>query len=114
MNHVFPREYQEKSYEYANKLMEFLLKTPTGIDKKMLSEFIKNENIPKSTLYNIVIPKLVKLGVIERKRETNFSNPNRGWFMILRPSISFSSHLQKLANEWRSIYKTATSKSSEK
>ena len=110
INHVFPREYQEKSHEYACKLMDFLLKNPRGINKKMLSEFIKNESLPKSTLYNIVIPKLVKLGLIERNRESNVTNPGKGWFLILRPSISFSSHLGKLADEWRSIYKTAAFK----
>ena len=113
INHVFPREYQEKSHEYACKLMEFLLKNPGGIDKKMLSEFIKSENLPPSTLYNIVIPKLVKLGLIERKRESNLSNPARGWFLILKPSMAFSSHLGKLAAEWRSIYKTACLKKEE-
>ena len=110
INHIFPKEYQEKSYEYAMKIMSFLLKTPGGIDKKMLSEFIKNEDIPKSTLYNIIIPKMVKFGIIERRRETNASNPNKGWFMILKPSITFSSHLDKLSGEWRAFYKTAVSK----
>jgi len=110
INHIFPQEYQEKSYEYAQKLMEFLLKTPEGIDKKMLSDFVKTQEIPVSTLYNIVIPKLVKFGLIERRREANASNPGKGWFLILKPSMTFSSHLSKLADEWRSIYKTASSK----
>jgi len=110
INHVFPLEYQKKSYEYAQKLMRFLLETPGGVDKKMLSDFVKGHEIPVSTLYNIVIPKLVKVGLIERKREANASNPGKGWFLILRPSITFSSHLSKLASEWKSIYKTASSK----
>lgn len=112
LNHVFPAEYQEKSYEYAQKLMTFLLENPRGIDKKILSNFIKGHEIPVSTLYNIVIPKLVKLGLIERRRESNASNPGKGWFLILKPSVTFSSHLSKLADEWRSIYKTASSKKS--
>lgn len=112
LNHVFPKEYQEKSYDYAQKLMRFLLEAPQGIDKKMLSDFIKGHEIPVSTLYNVVIPKLVKLGLIERRRESNVSNPGKGWFLILKPSMAFSSHLSKLANEWRSLYKTASSKKS--
>ena len=111
INHIFPREYQEKTYEHALKFMDFLLKNPMGIDKKMLSEFLKNEDLPKSTIYNVIIPKLVKFGMIERKRESNVSNPSKGWFMVLKPSMGFSTHLQKLASEWRSLYKTATSKS---
>lgn len=114
INHVFPLEYQEKSNEYAQKLMYFLLDNPQGIDKKMLSDFFKSHEIPVSTLYNVVIPKLVKVGLVERKREANASNPGKGWFLILRPSVSFSSHLSKLAAEWRSIYKTASSKKSDK
>ena len=110
LNHVFPMEYQEKSHQYARKLMDFLLKNPGGIDKKDLSKLLNSEGIPASTLYNIVIPKLVKVGMIERKRESNASNPGKGWFLLLKPSITFSSHLSKLAQEWRSIYKTASSK----
>ena len=112
LNHVFPMEYQEKSHEYALKLVNFLLKNPGGIDKKDLSKFLNSEGIPNSTLYNIVIPKLVKIGMIERRRETNASNPGKGWFLILKPSMAFSSHLSKLAAEWRSICKTALSKTS--
>ncbi|UCG94968.1 MAG: hypothetical protein JSV92_02865, partial [archaeon] len=112
INHIFPVVYQEKSNEYAQKLMVFLLDNPQGIDKKMLSGFVKDKEIPVSTLYNIVIPKLVKMGMIERKREANASNPGKGWFLILKPSMAFSSHLSKLASEWRSIYKTASSKKS--
>lgn len=112
LNHVFPAEYQEKSYEYAQKLMTFLLENPGGIDKKIMSDFVKGHEIPVSTLYNIVIPKLVKLGLVERRRESNASNPGKGWFLILKPSVTFSSHLSKLADEWRSIYKTAYSKKS--
>ena len=114
INHVFPLEYQEKSNDYAQKLMNFLLDNPRGIDKKMLSNFFKSQEMPVSTLYNVVIPKLVKLGLVERKREANASNPGKGWFLILRPSVSFSSHLNKLAAEWRSIYKTASSKKNDK
>ncbi len=111
INHVFPVDYQEKSYNYAKKLMDFLLNNPGGVDKKMLSNFMKVQNMPVSTVYNIVIPKLVKVGMVERRRESNISNPSKGWFLILKPSISFSSHLKKLSDEWRSLYKTANIKS---
>lgn len=107
LNHVFPEKYQERSYNYALQLMGFLLENPGGIDKNNLSNFLEENEIPKSTAYNVVIPKLVKVGLLEREREANESNPSRGWFMVLKPSISFSSHLSKLAKEWRSIYKTA-------
>ncbi|MCD6477630.1 MAG: hypothetical protein J7K87_01375 [Candidatus Aenigmarchaeota archaeon] len=110
INHIFPKEYQEKSYEYAVKLTRFLLDNPRGVDKNMLSEFIKSNNIPVSTMYNVIIPKMVRFGLFERRRESNISNPTKGWFLILKPSMAFSSHLQKLADEWRSIYKTAISK----
>lgn len=110
LNHVFPEDYQERSYEYALSLMRFLLDNPRGIDKKMLSKFLDEKDIPESTAYNVVIPKLVRFGLLERRREANESNPGKGWFMVLKPSISFSSHLSKLAKEWRSMYKTAKNK----
>ena len=43
INHIFPKEYQERSNEYAQKLMVFLLKNPGGIDKKMLSDFVADK-----------------------------------------------------------------------
>ncbi|MFP4117036.1 MAG: hypothetical protein ACLFQ8_02980 [Candidatus Aenigmatarchaeota archaeon] len=84
-----------------------MLSNSDGVDKDILSDFLENEGIPSSTAYNVVIPKLVKFGILQREREAVESDPGRGWFMVLKPSKSFSSHLEKLANEWRSIYKTA-------
>ncbi|RLJ03598.1 MAG: hypothetical protein DRP11_00205 [Candidatus Aenigmatarchaeota archaeon] len=109
LNHVFPRGYQERSYEYSVELMRFILDNPKGVDKRMLSEFLKTRKIPPSTLYNVIIPKLVRFGLLERRREPSQSRPSKGWYMVLKPSISFSTHLGKLASEWRSIYKTAVS-----
>lgn len=113
IDHVFPRNYQERSHRYAVKLMRFLTENPGGIGKERLTEFLEGEDIPKSTAYNVVIPKLVRFGLLARQREANKSTPGRGWFMVLKPSKSFSSHLEKLAQEWRSIYKTAIKKSEE-
>lgn len=107
IDHIFPGNYQERSNEYARKLVNFVLDNPEGVKKEMLSNFLEKENIPHSTAYNVVIPKLVKFGILRREREENQSDPGRGWFMILKPSKSFSSHLEKLAKEWRSLYKTA-------
>lgn len=107
INHIFPEDYQERSNEYATKLVDFVLSNPEGVGKEKLSEFLDKEGIPSSTAYNVVIPKLVKFGIFRRERESVESDPGRGWFMVLRPSKSFSSHLEKLASEWRSVYKTA-------
>ncbi len=107
INHIFPESYQERSNKYATKLIDYVLSNPDGVEKSMLSEFLKKEGIPSSTAYNVVIPKLVKFGLLRRERESNESDPGRGWFMVLKPSRSFSSHLEKLSNEWKSIYKTA-------
>ncbi|MFB6216248.1 MAG: hypothetical protein ABEJ72_04665 [Candidatus Aenigmatarchaeota archaeon] len=110
IDHVFPEDYQERSNRYACSLMEFLTQNPGGVGKDELTEFLEKEDIPKSTAYNVIIPKLVRFGLLEREREANESNPGRGWFMVLKPSKSFASHLEKLASEWRSIYKTALKK----
>ncbi|GEM_PF-1356643 len=107
INHIFPEEYQERSNEYASKLVDYVLSNPEGVDKDMLSDFLEKEGIPSSTAYNVVIPKLVKFGILQREREAVESDPGRGWFMVLKPSNSFSSHLEKLAKEWKSIFKTA-------
>lgn len=111
VNHVFPHEYQERSHTYATKLLTLALQNPKGIDKTTLSAFLRENSIPDATAYNIVIPKLVRLGLLERRREMNVSNPSRGWFMTLRPSVAFATHLTKLAGEWRAHVKTAVSAS---
>lgn len=106
INHIFPKDYQERSYKYAKKLMKLVIESPEEIDKDKLGKFLREEEIPESTAYNIIIPKLVRFGLIKRERQTNKSRPSKGWYMILKPSLSFSSHLGKLASEWKSIYKT--------
>lgn len=113
INHVFPKCYQERSFEYAIELVKFVMDNPKGVDKNTVSKFLKENEIPKSTAYNVIIPKLVKFGILEREREPNKTRPSKGWYMILKPSISFSSHLNKLASEWKSIYKTAKKRKEE-
>ncbi|QQG39540.1 MAG: hypothetical protein HYS81_04130 [Candidatus Aenigmatarchaeota archaeon] len=113
VNHVFPREYQERSHSHAMKLLALVLQNPKGVDKTMLTACLKEHAIPDATAYNVIIPKLVRFGLLERKREVNASNPSRGWFMILKPSLAFANHLNKLSGEWRSVVKTALIKSGE-
>lgn len=113
VNHVFPHEYQERSHDYAVKLLKLVLESPKGIDKGILSAFLQQHSIPPATAYNVIIPKLVRVGLLERRREVNASNPSRGWFLLLRPSPTFSAHLSKLAGEWKSLYKTSLIKAGE-
>lgn len=110
VNHVFPRRYQERSHSHAVKLLGLVMENPKGVGKTALSAFFRDSQIPEATAYNVIIPKLVRFGLVERRRETNATNPSKGWFMVLKPSTAFSSHLSKLAAEWRSIYKTAEQK----
>ena len=113
VNHVFPKEYQERSHDYAVKLLALALDNPKGLDKTKLSEFLRTHAIPPATAYNVIIPKLVRFGLLERRREVNASTPSKGWFMLLRPSPTFATHLGKLAGEWRSLVKTSMIKAGE-
>jgi len=104
---IFPEIYQPKYNEIAVKFINFVLEyEKTG--KEEISLFLKNNNYSRSTLENVIIPKLVRFGLLKREREQAKSGKNR--YLVLSDSLTFSNYLERIASAWNMIVLTARQK----
>ena len=103
LDHVFPSEFQETYNHVAYHLMKEVLEKGS-LSGEDLSNFIKERGFSKSTVYNRVIPKLRRVGLIKRQRF--------GKTIHIEPSNSFSKYVGKIASEWDSIFTTSKRKRS--
>ena len=108
---VFPKQYQPKYYEIALKFMNFLLERGQlkGADT---GSFITKNNFSKATFYNIILPRLKKVGMVRLAREEfNISKEKQKYYRkIIEPSKQFSIFFRKLADEYETILDTAEAK----
>lgn len=109
---IFPKKYQEKYYETALKFMQSLLgkQVMRGAD---LGEFLRSNNFSKATFYNIILPRLKRVGMITTEREafTEQASERKFYRKIVRPSTQFSIFFSHLAREYESIVETAKARS---
>ncbi|HIK00025.1 TPA: hypothetical protein H1016_00615 [archaeon] len=109
---IFPKKYQEKYYETALKFMHSLLQKQVmrGAD---LGEFLRSSNFSKATFYNIILPRLKRVGMITTEREafTEQASERKFYRKIVRPSTQFSIFFSHLAREYESIVETAKARS---
>jgi predicted transcriptional regulator len=98
---IYPKEYQKKYNEITIKFLDFLLKKPMGVNGTEVSEWIKNNKVSKATFYNIIVPHLVDIGIIKRRRIYG----EKGRKTILMTSEIFSNFLKKLSETWLEILK---------
>src|SRR3989344_1509600 len=109
---VFPKKYQERYYETALKFMQSLLakQIMRGAD---LGEFLRSSNYSKATFYNIILPRLKRVGMITTEREafTEQASERKFYRKIVRPSTQFSIFFTHLAKEYESIVETAKARS---
>jgi len=110
---IFPKQYQPKYNEMATKFMQFLLEKGQlkGADT---GSFITKNNFSKATFYNIILPRLKKVGMIRLAREEfNISKEKQKYYRkIIEPSKQFSIFFRKLADEYETILDTAEVKRS--
>ena len=108
MRIVFPPEYQEKYYDVALKFMKFLLEkgTTKGQDT---GEFIKTNGFSKATFYNVILPRLKRVGMVRLEREefAQLDRKQKYYRKIIQPSKQFSIFFNRLAEEYDSIVDTA-------
>ncbi|HIK02572.1 TPA: hypothetical protein H1012_01865 [archaeon] len=111
MQIVFPKKYQAKYYETALKFMHLLLQKQVlrGAD---LGEFLRTHNFSKATFYNIILPRLKRVGMITTDREsfTEFEGKRKFYRKMVKPSTQFSIFFTHLAKEYESIIETAKAK----
>lgn len=105
---IFPQKYQAKYYEVALKFMRKLLEK-IEMHGDDLGQFIKENNYSKATFYNVILPRLRKVGMVSVKREQFAPQHSKQKYYrkIVRPSKEFSIFLSHLAREYESIVETA-------
>lgn len=104
---VFPKKYREIQHDLATKLLELMLSKGGELSFMEVSEFVKQNNASKATVYNKIIPRLIDIGMMERHRK--FPDKEKGPYK-LELSQSFSNYVIKMGNEWRRKVATAKSK----
>lgn len=108
MHFVFPKKYQQKYYETALKFMQALLakQLMRGAD---LGEFLRSNGYSKATFYNIILPRLKRVGMITTEREAFAEQAEKRKFYrkIVKPSTQFSIFFSHLAREYESIIETS-------
>ncbi|MFH1424295.1 MAG: hypothetical protein ABIG20_01295 [archaeon] len=110
---VFPPQYQAKYYDISLKFMNALL-TKTEMRGDDLGEFIKKNNYSKATFYNIVLPRLRRIGMVSLEREAFHHEKARQKYYkkIVKPSTQFSIFFSHVAKEYESIVQTAKARAS--
>ena len=104
---LFPKKYRATQYEYAVKLVEFMVSQGGELNYMELGDFVEKTGVSKATLYNKIVPRLIDVGMVERHRK--YPNNRKGPYK-LELSQSFHLYLNKMAKEWARLVSTARSK----
>ncbi|NUN11539.1 hypothetical protein HUU53_02740 [Candidatus Micrarchaeota archaeon] len=101
---VFPPQLQKVQYDIALRLMH-LFKEKEEVSGEDLSQWQDEQKIASSTLRNLVIPKLVRVGMLarERKNPTGQDLKDKRKEMVLRLSNRFGESLKHVGSEWASL-----------
>lgn len=104
---IFPPQFKKAQFEIAGKLLSHLssVEEATGDD---VAEWATRNNIPMSTLRNLVIPRMIACGFLarERKNPTGQTDKDKRHEMVLRVSTKFGEALRHIGGEWTSIVET--------
>ena len=111
MQVVFPKQHQPKYHDISLKFMNFLLEKGRleGVDT---GSFIATNGFSKATFYNVILPRLKKVGMVRLLREEfNQSKDKQKYYRkIIEPSKQFSLFFKKLGDEYETILDTAEAK----
>ncbi|MFH1779573.1 MAG: hypothetical protein ABH803_00310 [Candidatus Micrarchaeota archaeon] len=104
---VFPPLLQKAQYEIALKLLH-LFKEKSEVTGEELAAWQKQQNIASSTLRNLVIPKLIRVGMLarERKNPTGQELKDKRKEMVLKLSNRFGEAMKHLGSEWVALTET--------
>jgi len=104
---VFPPQYQRAQYDIAVKLVH-LLGEHEEIGGDELATWMQANGVPNSTLRNLVIPKLYRVGMVarERRNPTGQDLKDKRHRMVLKLSNRFGEALKHIGGEWVSLVET--------
>jgi hypothetical protein len=108
---VFPEKYQAKYYEIAVGFMKTLLEK-TEMRGEAIGEFLRAHTFSKATFYNVILPRLKRVGMVTLEREEfhHEKAKQKYYKKIVRPSTQFSIFFEHIAREYESIVETAKAK----
>jgi len=93
---IFPPKYRKSYFSCATLFLQ-LLREKGELHGSDIGAFVEKNKISKATFYNKVLPRLNRIGMIDRKREIGSNK------MIIRWSNEFSIYLEKIAFEWKRL-----------
>jgi len=104
---VFPPSVQKAQYDIALKLVRWLSEREEA-DGDALAGWMVSENVANSTLRNLVIPKMIRVGMLSRERRnpTGQESRDKKHKMVLRLSTRFGEALQHVGREWNALVET--------
>jgi hypothetical protein len=104
---VFPPHAQSAQHEIAIKLVRFLSEREEA-SGEMVADWSKQNNVANSTLRNLVIPKLIRVGILARHRigSTGQEHKDKRREMVLSLSTKFGEALKHIGSEWNSVVET--------
>ncbi len=104
---VFPPQYKGKQYDAALKLIQQLSKSEQ-MDGDALAKWQEENKIANSTLRNLVIPRLIAVGMLARERmnPTGQTDKDKRHAMVLKLSLRFGEAMQHVGQQWNSIVET--------
>ncbi|MFH0922822.1 MAG: hypothetical protein V1811_02070 [Candidatus Micrarchaeota archaeon] len=104
---VFPPWAQRAQYDIAVKLVRFL-SDKESVDGNELAHWAGERQIPNSTLRNLVIPKMIRTGLLARERvnPTGQTERDKKHKMVLMLSTRFGEALKHAGSEWSSLVET--------
>jgi hypothetical protein len=104
---LFPPNMQPVQYDIAVRLMARFKQTGE-MNGRQLSEWQEKNSVASSTLRNLVIPNLVRFGLVARERQnpTGQSDKDKRHHMVLKPSLRFGEAMQHIGREWSSMVQT--------
>jgi len=113
-NFIFSRKYQPKYYEIALGFLR-LLSEKTKMSGDEIAEYVKTNGVSKATVYNRVLPRLKRVGMIKVERDTVVAIESKRKFRPMRISLSktFGNYFMKIGDSWLAIVDDARTRKKE-
>ncbi len=101
---IFPPQYKKSQFDCAVKLVKFLA-VEGEVNSDRLSDWIESSGVSESTLRNLVIPRLVAIGMVARERSnpTGQTDKDKRHGMKLKLSTRFGEAFKHIGSEWNGI-----------
>jgi len=97
MQFIFPQKYRSSYHAVAVSFLAALQKNGGSLSSAQIGDFVSSSGASKATFYNKVLPRLVRVGMIDRNREPTSKKMTVKW------SNQFSGYLEKIAFEWKRL-----------